>query len=534
MVSEREELFNWNKDKFIDSPLFYKGKAEKGLIEDVEKSRIVIYTAFTGDYDSLKDPDFIDDNCDYVCFTDNPNIKSNIWKIIPMEDSNLDNNRKAKQYKVLPHKHLAEYKYSFWIDASFKITGSIREYACKYLKNPMLNVIHDERFCVYDEAIVSAGLDRYPSAILEKQTAYYEKQGFPHNYGLVSCGIIFREHSNPKIIELMEDWWSEILKYTNQDQVSFSYVCWKNDFHPSVSNVYTWNNEYWIKCNEYIHNTILTNSRTADNLIERIESGKTSISNLEPCEIQLLYNDLSSMIYDEDNPMNFIHGRLFVYQNGREYALLNAYQRFGKNTLKFDLKPFESIDSMSFVPAPRGFVKCEILSFESNCKDLKITGGNCINNPSEKMQTYCSSPPEYEIEGNFSNIEYIEITFMISPVFKNELENRIHELKLETEILKNKNKELENRTNELTKETEILRNKNKKLENRTQELTKENKTLKNKNEKLKNRTNKLTKENKTLKNKNKELEKKYKEILNSNSWKATKPLRSLKNSLNLK
>lgn len=470
MVSEREELFNWNKNLFINSSLFYKGLAEKELIEDIKNSKIVIYTAFTGDYDNLKDPDFIDDNCDYICFTDNPNIKSDIWKIVPMEDSNLDNNRKAKQYKVLPHKYLANYKYSFWIDASFKIIGSIREYVYKYLKNPMLNVLHDERCCVYDEVIVSAGLDRYPSAILSKQLEYYENQGLPHHYGLVSCGIIFREHANQKIIELMENWWSEILEYTNQDQVSFAYVCWKNGFHPSVSNVYTWNNEYWIKCNEYIHNTILTNSRTADNLIERIESGKTSISNLEPCEIQLLYNDLSSMIYDEDNPMNFIHGRLFVYQNGREYALLNAYQRFGQNTLKFDLKPFESIDSMSFVPAPRGFVKCEILSFESNCKDLKIKNGNCINNPSEKMQMYGRNMPKYDIEGNFSNIEYIEITFSINPVSNNELDNRIQE---------------------------------------------------------------LTKENKRMRKKNKKLEKKYNELLNSTSWKLTKPLRSL-NFMNFK
>ena len=485
MVLEREELFNWNKDKFIDSPLFYKGEAEKGILEDVKNSRFVIYTAFTGDYDSLKDPDFIDENCDYVCFTDNPNIKSDIWKIVPMEDSTLDNNRKAKQYKVLPHKHLANYKYSFWIDASFKITGSIREYVYKYLKNPMLNVLHDERCCVYDEAMVSAGLDRYPSAILEKQIDDYENQGFPYNYGLVSCGIIFREHANPKIIELMEDWWREILKYTNQDQVSFSYVCWKNDFHPSVSNVYTWNNEYWMKCNEYIHNTLLTNSRTADNLIESIESGKRSISNLEPCEIQLLYNDLTSIIYDENNPMKYIHGRIYIYQNGREYALLNAYQRFGQNTLKFDLKSFKNIESMSFAPSAIGYVKCEILSFESNCKDLKITSGNCINNPSEKMQAFGIEAPKYDIEGDFSNIEYIEITFIISPVFKNELENRIHELKLENENLKNKNKELENKTQKLTKEKE-------------------------------------------------KLEKNYKEILNSNSWKAAKRLRSLKNSMNLK
>ena len=38
--------------------------------------RIVVYTAITGNYDELKEPIFIDQNIDYVCFTNNKNIKS--------------------------------------------------------------------------------------------------------------------------------------------------------------------------------------------------------------------------------------------------------------------------------------------------------------------------------------------------------------------------------------------------------------------------------------------------------------------------
>ena len=210
MISNEEELFNYNKNKLLNSPLFYQGETDEELLNDVKNSKIVIYTAFTGDYDSLKEPEYIDDNCEYICFTDNPNIKSDIWKIIPMEDSNLDNNRKAKQYRLFPHKYLSDYKYSFWIDSSFKIIGSIREYIYKYLKNSMLNVLHDERNCIYDEFIISASMDRYPTAILEKQIEKYQNEDMPSHYGLVSSGFIFREHKNPKIIKLMEDWWKEI------------------------------------------------------------------------------------------------------------------------------------------------------------------------------------------------------------------------------------------------------------------------------------------------------------------------------------
>ena len=133
MLDEQKELFEYNVNKLLNVPLYYKYEANKKLLEDVKNKKIVIYTAFTGNYDNLKDPEYIDENCDYVCFTDNPHIKSSIWKIIPMGHYNLDNNRKAKQYKLFPHKYLSQYEYSFWLDGSFQIIGSIREYIYKYM-----------------------------------------------------------------------------------------------------------------------------------------------------------------------------------------------------------------------------------------------------------------------------------------------------------------------------------------------------------------------------------------------------------------
>ena len=44
-------------------------------------------------YETLKYPEVIDENCDYICLTDNPVLTSDLWKIIPMEESVLDYNR---------------------------------------------------------------------------------------------------------------------------------------------------------------------------------------------------------------------------------------------------------------------------------------------------------------------------------------------------------------------------------------------------------------------------------------------------------
>ena len=272
-------------------------------IEDIKNNIIAIYTAFTGDYDTLKEPEVIDENCDYICFTDNPNLESDIWKIIQMGETTLDNNRKAKQYKLLPHKYLKDYKYSFWLDGTFRIKGSIREYIYKNIRasSPMLCVVHTERDCVYEEYEASKIIPRYPRSVMEEQVNYYKSQGFPEKYGLGVMGAIFRKHNDSAVIKVMEDWWDENVRFTNQDQLSFAYVCWKNDFHPSVSLIYYWDNEYWAKDRgDYHHKVVFSMPITSDNLrakigaqVENMDLGDTIELSKE--EIYLLINDVKGM-----------------------------------------------------------------------------------------------------------------------------------------------------------------------------------------------------------------------------------------------
>ncbi|MBX7077431.1 MAG: DUF616 domain-containing protein [Methanobacteriaceae archaeon] len=279
-----------HRDLFID----INAQPDEDLIEDIKNNKIVIYTAFTGDYDTLKEPEFIDKNCDYVCFTDNPNVESDLYDVRFMEESNLDNNRKAKQYKVLPHKFLSNYKYSFWLDGTFQIKSSLREYIYKYIKNPMLCVVHTERDCIYDEFKASCNIRRYPKAIMSKQINYYKNEGFPKHYGLGVMGSIFRQHNNPEISTLMDDWWNQIIKFTNQDQLSFAYVAWKNNFHPSVSPVYYWENDYWSKIGgeNYHHKFESSNSLSSDNLLNYLENNINNGVHLKKEEIYLLLNDI--------------------------------------------------------------------------------------------------------------------------------------------------------------------------------------------------------------------------------------------------
>jgi hypothetical protein len=293
-----------NVDSFILSDLFQtNSEIDDELIDDIKENELVVYTAFTGDYDSLKDPDFIDDNTRYVCFTQNPDLKSDTWEIIQMEDSTLDDNRIAKQYKVFPNKYFPNNKYSFWLDGSFKIVGSIREYVYKYIKSSMLTVVHPERDCIFDEALSSIQFPRYSNYTIGKQVDKYRNEGMPSHYGLPSLGAIFRKHDDPEIISLMEQWWEEIINYTNQDQLSFTYLMWKNNFHPSVSSEYIWINDYWTKADDFHHKVELDDYITSRNLIKSLEGNIGEKNTLTKEEINLFFNDIDAL-RDEAEALN--------------------------------------------------------------------------------------------------------------------------------------------------------------------------------------------------------------------------------------
>lgn len=210
-----------------------------------KKNNKVVYTVITGDYDDLKIPEYVNEDWDYICFTDT-DIKSDFWQIRNIHEFELDPVRKSRKYKILPHNYLSEYDYSIYIDGSFVITGDMNEYINKYAKtNPMLCLTHPERNCIYDEADVCLSLKKDSENIIITQIEKYLVEKYPKNNGLIAGGIMFRKHNDPSVIEVMEDWNEEVLNYSRRDQLSFNYICWKKDFEYDICDLSCWGNEYF-------------------------------------------------------------------------------------------------------------------------------------------------------------------------------------------------------------------------------------------------------------------------------------------------
>lgn len=205
-------------------------KLRQYLIESrtKKKNEVVVYTAITNRYDRLKEIPYLLDYVDYIAFTDDKNISSKTWNVLPIDDYQGDPIRTVKQYKILAHKFLKNYKYSIWIDGSFEMKKDIQP-LINY-SSLMTTVKHPSRKCIYKEMDVCSFYKKDAADKIQKQKERYLSLGYPINYGLIASGFLFREHNHPEVIAVMEDWWNEVKNYSKRDQLSFNYSAWKNNF----------------------------------------------------------------------------------------------------------------------------------------------------------------------------------------------------------------------------------------------------------------------------------------------------------------
>lgn len=223
---------------------------------------IVVYTAILGDYDVLRDPLVVEPNVHYVCYTDQKNIKSDIWEIRNIQD--VPPNDRAvyvRKYKMLPHELFPEYKTSVWIDASIQILGKLTELIKKYQRHSnFLLMPHNERICAYEEAFANVvGLLNEKKIVVE-QIKKYLQEGYPIDSGLMVGGFLVRNHHEEKIKKTMKDWFCEISCYSKRDQISLPYVIWKNKLAYDLCDLNIFDNP-WMRRISHKH---LIDSRGSD------------------------------------------------------------------------------------------------------------------------------------------------------------------------------------------------------------------------------------------------------------------------------
>lgn len=197
---------------------------------DIGNSRVAIYTVLFGNYDFLKDPMYISENCDYYVLT-NQEIKSEIWKKIDIKKyenatKGMSNLELARFYKTHPHILFDKYEYSIFIDANVQIVADLVPMISTLNSNFISIHRQPGRDCIYDEAEAIISLKKAKKEEVKHQIDSYKNNGFPHHFGLFQTNVLVRRHNDSECIKIMDCWWEEMVKYTKRDQLSFTYTLW--------------------------------------------------------------------------------------------------------------------------------------------------------------------------------------------------------------------------------------------------------------------------------------------------------------------
>lgn len=201
---------------------------------------LLVYTIITGQYDNIKDPLVKPDNVTYVCVTNNRNIRSDVWKMVYLDEpqDRQSNLRISRYYKLFPEKLFGEYERSIYVDGKFLILRDLNTYIDLYQKDaPMLSFPHYCRDCVIDEVAECIKCGNADKKKLLLQAAEYIDSGLPVGFGLFENGCIVRKHHDPDVIQLMELWWQELERHTYRDQLSLPYVVWKTGMQPDICDL---------------------------------------------------------------------------------------------------------------------------------------------------------------------------------------------------------------------------------------------------------------------------------------------------------
>lgn len=198
------------------------------------KNKRVIYTCLTGNYEKLIDPSFISKDFDYICFTDDLNLKSSVWELrpIPNELLNLSKVKQQRCVKICPHKYLSEYDLSIWVDACIDILSDLNVFldeCCDDLSKSIFIPKHPNRNCIYEESKACLRLKKDTINNMNPQINKYKEENYPVNNGMVQTGIMVRKHNDKSCVNVMELWENELVNHSHRDQLSFNYVLWKTN-----------------------------------------------------------------------------------------------------------------------------------------------------------------------------------------------------------------------------------------------------------------------------------------------------------------
>lgn len=190
---------------------------------------LVVYTCIVDAHEPLKEPEFVTPGVRHICFTDDPDAypETGPWELVEIARSH-DPTRDSRRPKLLPQQYLSDADTSVYVDAYYVIRGDLREAVSRYLESSDLAAhAHPFRDNPFTEAEFCVTIGKDAPNTLRQQARRYRHDGLPQQARLHALGFIVRRHS-PDVLAFNRLWWTELLRGSRRDQISFPYAVWRS------------------------------------------------------------------------------------------------------------------------------------------------------------------------------------------------------------------------------------------------------------------------------------------------------------------
>lgn len=211
-------------------PVFVQDKAPSNT---APRTKLVVYTALVGPKERLANPlaslpagASTDLDIDWVCITDNPALRSDVWRMHLIESGHVPPEKLSRRPKAMPHVYFPDAEFSLYVDntVTFQRLPQASDLATErpYLFRAFR---HATRHNPQQEAAAVATLGYDDVGVICQQLDFYaQRRPLETITPLTTCTVLLRQHHHPKVQAFGTAWWESLLAFSKRDQLSFDFV----------------------------------------------------------------------------------------------------------------------------------------------------------------------------------------------------------------------------------------------------------------------------------------------------------------------
>ena len=192
-------------------------------------TRQCVFTTLFGGYEEINaQPVSKLSTMDFICLTDNPDLKSNDWEVRVVQPEFInDPIRSQRLVKINPQRYFPEYDLSLYIDNTVELQQVPELLVDKFNVEDKVFVVpsHSFRNNLQEEfvEVVKWGLDDY-ARVWEQNNHYLQESPEIMSEQIFWTGLMIRHHNEPEAIKIAQMWSDHVLRYSRRDQLSLPYV----------------------------------------------------------------------------------------------------------------------------------------------------------------------------------------------------------------------------------------------------------------------------------------------------------------------